>query len=108
MLTGAAALTFALSIRWLHKKLTSNLSRSGLSLFLLFIITILVTLYYYVRHRWLHSLRDQAISNAASLTTNAQEFDAAVSAGILLIQEVELVSRGYNMYGRRPIHSIIR
>ena len=54
-------------------------------------------LYYYFRRQWLQFLRVQAIEGASSLTTNAQDFDAAASAGITLIQEVELVSRGYNM-----------
>ena len=60
---------------------------------------IALALYYYFRRQWLHYLRVQAIESASSLTTNAQYFDAAASAGITLIQEVELVSRGYNMCG---------
>lgn len=60
-------------------------------------VAITLTLYYYFRRQCLHYLRIQAIESASSLTTNAQDFDAAVSAGITLIQEVELVSRGYNM-----------
>ena len=70
-------------------------SQIGLILSAVFAITL--TLYFYLRRQWLHYLRIQAIENATSLTTNAQEFDAAASSGITLIQEVELVSRGYNL-----------
>ena len=57
----------------------------------------MLILYYYFRQQWLHYLRTQAIEGASSLTTNARDFDAAASAGITLIQEVELVSRGYTL-----------
>ena len=97
MLTGAAAFSLALAIRWLLNKASTSLDRSGSLLLLLVAIVVLVTCYYYFRHQWLHYLRTQAVENASILTTNAQEFDAAAHAGIVLIQEVELVSRGYNM-----------
>lgn len=61
-------------------------------------MVLLLFIYYYFRHQWLQNLRIQAVESASSLTTSAQEFDAAASAGIAFIQEVELVSRGYNMY----------
>ena len=66
-------------------------------MFILALLAITSTLYIYFQRQWLHYLRAQAIESASSLTTNAREFDAAASWGITLIQEVELVSRGYNM-----------
>ena len=73
-------------------------SPSQKCLFASAVVAITLTLYYFFRRQWLHYLRIQAIEIASSLTMNAQDFDAAASAGITLIQEVELVSRGYNMY----------
>ena len=61
------------------------------------VLPITLVLYYFFRRQWLHYLRIQAIENASLLTINAQNFDAAAFAGITLIQEVELVSRGYDM-----------
>ena len=98
LLTGIVSLAFALTIRWLVDKAAKCLNRSFFLLLSLAATIILVVSYYYLRHQWLHYLRTQAIENASSLTSNAQEFDAATSAGITMIQEVELVSRGYNMY----------
>lgn len=54
-------------------------------------------LYAYARRRWLQSLRHQAVQRATLLVSNAQIFDASAFAAASLIQEVELVSRGYRM-----------
>ena len=96
-LTGATAFAFAWSVHWLQSKATVPHDPSHICLFVSAIFAISSTLYYYFRRQWLHYLRVQAIESASSLTTNAQDFDAAAFAGITLIQEVELVSRGYNM-----------
>lgn len=97
MLTGATAFALAWSVRWLQSRAIGPYDPSHICLFASAVFAITLTLYYYLRRQWLHYLRIQAIESASSLTTNAQHFDAAASAGITLIQEVELVSRGYNM-----------
>lgn len=56
-----------------------------------------VVLYAYSRRQKLVNLRVQAGEGASSVTSNAQNFDAVASAALTLIQEVELVSRGYRM-----------
>ena len=96
-LTGATAFALAWSVRWLRNRAIVPHDSSQIRLFASAAFAITLTLYYYFRRQWLHYLRIQAIESASSLTTNAQDFDAAASAGITLIQEVELVSRGYNM-----------
>ncbi len=103
LFTGVAAFALALSIRWLHKRAATGFFRTGSLVTPLVVIVALVIFYYCFRRQWLHYLRSQAVENASTLTTNAQEFDAAAFAGITLIQEVELVSRGYNMYA--PCHA---
>lgn len=66
--------------------------------FLIFaLVTLITVLHFYLRRQWLQYIRAQAIQCASSLTNSAQDLDSAASAGIVLIQEVELVSRGYNM-----------
>ena len=56
-----------------------------------------LSLYAYSRRQRLHNLRVQAVEVASSFTSTAQNFDAAASAIMTLIQEVELVSRGYRV-----------
>jgi hypothetical protein len=54
-------------------------------------------LYSYARRQWLHYLRQNAVAAASNLVTNLQAIDASTSAGLSLVQEVELVSRGYRL-----------
>lgn len=97
-LTGVTAFILAWSVRWLQSRATVQHDPLQICLLSSAILVIALTLYYYFRRQWLHYLRIQAIEGASSLITNAQEFDAAVSAGITFVQEVELVSRGYKMW----------
>jgi hypothetical protein len=46
----------------------------------------------------LQTLRQQTVENASALVTNLQAFEASTSSALALIQEVELVSRGYRLY----------
>lgn len=58
---------------------------------------IAVALHAYSRRQRLVNLRIQAVEGASSVTSTAQSFDAVASAALTLIQEVEVVSRGYRM-----------
>lgn len=60
-------------------------------------VVMAVILYAYLRRQRLNNLRVQAVESASAITTSAQSFDAAASETFTLIQEVELVSRGYRM-----------
>lgn len=51
----------------------------------------------YFRRQWLRYRREQSLTEVASFVSNSYEFDSATSAALSLIQEVELVSRGYRM-----------
>ncbi|KAL5346951.1 hypothetical protein ACLOAV_008094 [Pseudogymnoascus australis] len=51
----------------------------------------------YLRRKWLHYLREQNITEATRLVGQTQDLDSAVAAALSLIQEVELVSRGYRL-----------
>lgn len=59
---------------------------------------IVFVLYTYLRQQRLQNLRMQAVGSASSYTESAHSFDAVALAAITLIQEVEVVSRGYHMY----------
>ena len=101
-LTGAAAFAFAWSIRWSYNQGFSKYSRATIFAVLLAFFVAFTILYYYFRRQWLHYLRVRAVSGASVLVTSAQDFDAAVSASITFIQEVELVSRGYSISNPLP------
>lgn len=51
----------------------------------------------YLRRQWLRYRREQALTEVTDFVAVSQDFDGASSAAIALIQEVELVSRGYRM-----------
>lgn len=53
--------------------------------------------YAYVRRQWLQYVRQQALAETSEFVAKSQEFDAVATAALNLIQEVELVSRGYRL-----------
>lgn len=54
-------------------------------------------LYSLSRRHWLRHLRRYVIEITGVLVGNSQTFDSAASAALAVIQEVELVSRGYKL-----------
>ncbi|CCX30800.1 Similar to hypothetical protein [Tuber melanosporum Mel28]; acc. no. XP_002840334 [Pyronema omphalodes CBS 100304] len=56
-----------------------------------------VFLFTRARRKWLRSLRSKAVEFAAVFVENSQTFDILASNAVTLIQEVELVSRGYRL-----------
>jgi hypothetical protein len=58
--------------------------------------------YAYMRRQWLQYLRQQAVDGASTLVANLQAFEASTSSALALIQEVELVSRGYRLSSPLP------
>lgn len=97
VLTATIAFALAWSISWFRSQVIADYSISTVLLSMSIIIITFIVLYYYSRRKWLQYLRVQAVESASSLISTAQDFDAAVIAGITLVQEVELISRGYNM-----------
>lgn len=97
-LTGLTAFVLA----WVaHRLRTFNFAdidprRALPYLFVLFAFTAVICVL--IRQQWLKYVRSQAIDNASTLVANAQNFNAVASSAIALIQEVELVSRGYRTY----------
>lgn len=92
---GAFALVWM--IHWVRIVLQTSNSRWMICLAYSLIGFTLFALYAFVRRQWLQYIRTQAVDSASLLITNAQSLDAATSAAITLIQEVELVSRGYRL-----------
>lgn len=66
------------------------------------IIATLIALFAAVAHvhlkrQWLRYRKDQALSEVTTFVSNSHGLDSATGAAVALIQEVELVSRGYRM-----------
>ena len=95
--TAGVAFVLVLLLNWLRG---SRLSKSRILLALLCAAVAAVLFYAYIRRQWLQYLRHQAVDTVSSLTTNARGFDITTSAALSLIQEVELVSKGYRLYAR--------
>ncbi|KAH0000968.1 hypothetical protein KCU78_g15103, partial [Aureobasidium melanogenum] len=92
--TAGVAFVLVLLLNWLRG---SRLSKSRILLALLCAAVAGVLFYAYIRRQWLQYLRHQAVDTVSSLTTNARGFDITTSAALSLIQEVELVSKGYRL-----------
>ncbi|KAF4581147.1 proliferating cell nuclear antigen [Ophiocordyceps camponoti-floridani] len=56
----------------------------------------------HMRRQWLRYRRDQTLSEMTALVINSRDFDSATEATLSLVQEVELVSRGYRISAPLP------
>jgi integral membrane sensor domain MASE1 len=52
---------------------------------------------FWLQRQWLRYRRGQALGEVTAFVSNSQDLDGASGAAFALIQEVELVSRGYRM-----------
>jgi len=97
---GVTAL-FAFSLTWLvHWTRTGGNSVSGISrkaVFLAMLVGLSLVSYAYMRRQWLHYLRQETLSETSDFVAKSQQFDHVAATVLSLIQEVELVSRGYRL-----------
>lgn len=93
----SAALSFALvcAINWTRGGPQHAFSKSRLFLVVVAFTLAGLVLYGYARRQWLKHLRQQAVSTASDLVAHAQTYEGTAVSTLALIQEVELVSRGY-------------
>lgn len=101
-LSGAAATaTLAFSFTWLIHWTRGNgtFIRGKIRVVILSFTVVVsaIVLYTYVRKQWLQYLRQQSIVEASQFVHKAQKFDAVAAGALTLVQEVELVSRGYRL-----------
>lgn len=96
--TIAGALALALAINWLSASGSGNFTKKRIAVFLILAAIGAGVIQVFMRRQWLRYRRHQALAEVSGFVSNAQEFDSATSAAIALIQEVELVSRGYRLY----------
>ena len=102
-ITAALACVLAWSVGWLRRAVLADSSKRTLYVASAITLLALACLYVYLRRLWLQYVRSKVIESATALVADAQGFDAASSAALTLIQEVELVSRGYRMSVPFPV-----
>jgi len=95
--TAAAALVVAWVVRWIYSGGYAHLTKKRVSFSALVLVAVAAISQAYIRQQWLRYLRNQALAEVATFVSKSQDFDSASSAALLLVQEVELVSRGYRM-----------
>lgn len=103
--TGAIAFALVWSLHWARGAANALSGTLRIALVMLVFGIALVLSYTFLRRHWLHYLRHQAVDGASSFVSTTQAYDGAATAAITLIQEVELVSRGYRMWVWRPLAS---
>lgn len=91
------ALALAVILSWILGSAPTYITRKRFVFLLVLIAAGAVLGQVYMRRQWLRYRREQSLSEVASFVTVSHEFDSATGAALALIQEVELVSRGYRM-----------
>jgi hypothetical protein len=94
-LTAATAFTLVWLVHWSRRR--NGFSKTRFTIVFLVFAAVATASYAYIRRQWLQTLRQQAVENVSALVTNLQAFEASTSSALALIQEVELVSRGYRL-----------
>ena len=97
IITAASAFGLAWVIHWARGDQNSNASSGRVIVVVILFVALAILGYAYVRRQWLQYLRQQTLTEASKFVAKAQRLDVAISASVALIQEVELVSRGYRM-----------
>lgn len=95
LLTATTSFATVWLIHW--SKSQPELNRGRTLVVICGFLLLAILLYSYARRQWLHYLRQNAVAAASTLVTNLKAIDASTSAGLSLVQEVELVSRGYRL-----------
>jgi hypothetical protein len=96
-LTASCAFALAWLVHWTRGGGSSAAGKGRIASFLAVVILLAMVSYAYARRQWLLYLRQQSLAEISEFIDRAQEFDAAVAGALTLVQEVELVSRGYRM-----------
>ena len=97
-LTGLTAFVLAWVAHWVRTLNIEEIDTRSVLLYIAILITFTTGSYFFAQRQWMKYVRNQAIHNASTLVTSAQNFNTTASSAIALIQEVELVSRGYRTY----------
>lgn len=88
------ALAVAVILSWV---IQNGITRKRLIFLLLLCVAGLLLGQIHMKRQWLRYRREQSLAEITTFITNSHNFDSAANAALSLVQEVELVSRGYRM-----------
>jgi len=95
--TAAVAFALVYLIHWTRSSRGGVISTGRVAIALVVFTLVALVGYAYLRRQWLKFLRRNAVAAASSLTASWQTFEMSSSSALSLIQEVELVSKGYKL-----------
>jgi len=97
--SGGSVLASSLVLSWIFRGHSGDgvFSKGRAVIAVIIIVVVGIFLFTRARRKWLRSLRLKAVEFAAVFVENSQTFDILASNAVTLIQEVELVSRGYRL-----------
>ncbi|KAF4510770.1 hypothetical protein G6O67_002637 [Ophiocordyceps sinensis] len=97
------ALAVAMLLNWVRNSgALSHVTRKRLFLLLAALAASLFLGNILIRRQWLRYQREKCLSEMAAFVSNSHDFDSATEATLSLIQEVELVSRGFRISAPLP------
>ncbi|KAH8179754.1 mysoin-binding motif of peroxisomes domain-containing protein [Sarocladium implicatum] len=91
------ALGVAVVLSWVLGSAPSYVTRKRLIFLVVLLVAAVLLGQVYMRRQWLRYRRQQSLTEVRAFVSHAQDFDSAAGAALSLIQEVELVSRGYRI-----------
>ncbi|UPK99439.1 hypothetical protein LCI18_010374 [Fusarium solani-melongenae] len=94
-----AALAIAVILSWVVE---SGVTRKRLIFLLILCAAAMLLGQVYMRRQWLRYRRSQSLLEITAFIEHSHAFDTASGAALSLIQEVELVSRGYRLSAPLP------
>lgn len=97
ILTASGAVILAWLVSWVYSGGYAHLTKKRVLVTVALLVVAAIFSRAYIKHQWLRYLQEQAVTEVSTLVSRSQDFDSASSAAAALIQEVELVSRGYRM-----------
>ncbi|CCU76264.1 unnamed protein product [Blumeria hordei] len=100
--TALSAFSLAWLIHWARTSARSAAGRGRLAVMLTVLGIAGMISYAYFRRQWLQNLRQETVTELSNLIVSAYELDRAAANAISLVQEVELVSRGYRISSPLP------
>ena len=106
VVTATTAFALVWLIHWSRDGKLNGFHRGRVAIVITTFILVGTVLYAYARRQWLLYLRENAVTAGSTLVTNLQAFNSSSVAALTLIQEVELVSRGYRL--SQPLPPISR
>lgn len=94
---GVVAFALVWLVNWARRTPDRGFNRGRIALVLALLVILATVGYGHIRRQLLQYLRQEAVSAASNVVTNFQAFEGSTSAALMLVQEVELVSRGYRL-----------